>query len=109
MSVRYAAVSKTGMNDPTKRLRVIDDEATSWTTFADAKAAVVARAQILRDFLETSRCHYRVQSVSATDRYEVWFEYGPEADEEVLPFRMLLEVHPRSVLGLRAPASRRDR
>ena len=98
MSVRYAAVSKTGMNDPTKRLRAVDDQPASWATFADAKAAVVARAQILRDFLEKSQCRYRLRSVSAMDRYEVWVEYGPDAVDEALPFRMLLEVHASSVL-----------
>ena len=108
MSVRYAAVSKTGMNDPTKRLRAVDDEPASWATFADAKAAVVARTQILRDFLEESQCRYRVRSVSGADRYEVWYEYGPDADEEVLPFRMLLEVHPRSVLPFEHRRRRRD-
>ena len=104
MSVRYAVVSKTGMNDPTKHLRAVDEDPASWATFADAKAAVVARAQVLRDFLEKSHCHYQVRCVSAAERYEVWFEYGPQADRELLPFRMLLEVHPHSVLGSHARA-----
>lgn len=104
MSIRYAAVSKTGTNEPTKKLRAVDDQPASWVTFADAKAAVATRAQILRDFLEESQCRYRVRSVSGVRRYEVWFEYGPDAVNEVLPFRMLLEVSPAQHAAARAPA-----
>lgn len=92
MNVRYAAVAETGINGPAKKLRAIDDQPASWSDFADAKAATVARAHILRDFLEKSQCGYRMHSVSGAHHYEVWFEYGPDETEEVLPFRMVLQV-----------------
>jgi len=92
MRTRYAVMATTGLNDPSRRLRRIDRETTSWDTFADAKAEAVACADALREYLDSSGCRYQVHCVSRSHRYELWFEYGPSSSEQSLPFRTLIDV-----------------
>lgn len=97
MTVRYATVAMTGPNNPSRHLRSVDEDPASWDDFADAKAAVITRADVLREFLESSGCSFQTRSVSGESHYEVSFEYGPGSLEPALPFKMVLLVQKRTV------------
>lgn len=92
MRTRYAVIAMTGLNDPSKRLRNIERDVAFWDCFADAKAEAVARAVVLREYLDSSGRRYRVHSVSGPGHYEIWFEYGPGPFDPSLPFRTVLDV-----------------
>jgi hypothetical protein len=92
MTVRYAAMATHGPNDPSKPLKCADQHLPFWATFADAKAAVVARAEILRAHLASSGCQYRMHSESDDHHYEVSFEYGPASGSSVRPFKVTFRV-----------------
>lgn len=92
MSIRYAVLATTGLNDPFKKLKRTDERAVFWGAFADAKAEVITRAEAVRDYLVSSDRDYEMHSDSGDHHYEVRFEYGPASSEPALPFRMVLQV-----------------
>jgi hypothetical protein len=93
MSVRYTAMAMTGLNNPSQILQRADKHPPFWDAFADAKAAVIARAEILREFLDSSDCDYQTHSESGDHHYEVSFEYGPQSLDPSLPFRKVFHVY----------------
>jgi hypothetical protein len=93
MSIHYATVALTGLNDPSKTLKCADAHPHIWEAFADAKAALVARAEILHEHLESSRCNYRMRSESRDHHYEVSIEYGPLSSDGALPFKTVFHVY----------------
>ena len=93
MSVRYTAMAMTGLNDPSKTLKCADKHPLFWDAFADAKAAVIARAEILREYLDSSDCDYQTHSESSDHHYEVSFEYGPPSLDPTLPFKKVFHVY----------------
>ena len=93
MSVRYGTVAMTGLNDASKILKRADEHPRLWDAFADAKAALVVRAEMLRDHLDSSHCNYRMRSESGDHRYVVSIEYGPSSPDEDLPFRTVFHVY----------------
>jgi hypothetical protein len=99
MSISYATMAMTGLNDPAKALTCVDEHALVWDAFADAKAALVARAEILQDHLDSSRCSYRMRSASGDHHYEVSIEYGPSSPDHALPFRTVFHVYESTAHG----------
>jgi hypothetical protein len=93
MSIRYTAMAMTGLNDPSKILKCADKHSFFWDDFADAKAAVIARAEILREYLDSADCVYHTHSESGDHHYEVSFEYGPPSLDPTLPFRKVFHVY----------------
>jgi hypothetical protein len=93
MSVRYAAMAMTGLNDPSKILKCADEDPPFWDAFADAKAAVITRAEIVRKYLDSAACGYEMRSESGDHHYEVSFEYGPSSLDPPLPFKMVVHVY----------------
>jgi hypothetical protein len=93
MSIRYTAMALIGLNGPTQRLTRAGDHQFVWDAFADAKAEVVGRAEILREYLESSDCGYEVHSESGSYHYEVTFEYGPPSLAPALPLKVVFGVH----------------
>jgi hypothetical protein len=92
MTTRYAAMALNGLNDPSKILRRADECPPMWETFADAKAAVVVRAEMLREHLASSGCRYLMRSTSAARHFEVSIEYGPRSDRAQRPFKVAFRV-----------------
>lgn len=92
MSIRYTATAMTGLNDPSKTLKCADQDPLFWGAFAEAKAAVIARADILRKYLDSSDCDYQMHSESGDHHYEVSFEYGPQSLDPTLPFKVVFHV-----------------
>jgi hypothetical protein len=92
MSIRYATMAMTGLNDPSKTLKRADEQLHFWDAFADAKAALVARAEILHEHLDSSECSYRMRSESGDHHYEVSVEYGPLSLDRDLPFKTVFQV-----------------
>jgi ketosteroid isomerase-like protein len=92
MRTRYAAMAVNGPNDPSKALKCADQHPPSWGTFADAKAAVVVRAEMLREHLAATESRYRMHSSSGDHRYEISFEYGTKSDHEGRPFKVTFRV-----------------
>lgn len=93
MSIRYATMAMTGLNDPSKALKCADEHPHFWDAFADAKAALVARAEMLHDHLDSSKCSYRMRSESGDHYYEVSIEYGPFSPDRALPFKTVFHVY----------------
>lgn len=93
MSIRYATMAVTGLNDPSKALKCADERPHFWDAFADAKAALVTRAEILHEHLDSSRCSYRMRSESGYHHYEVSIEYGPLTPDRALPFKTVFHVY----------------
>jgi hypothetical protein len=93
MSIRYTAMAMTGLNHPSKILKCADKHPLFWDAFADAKAAVIARAEILREYLDSSDCDYQTHSESGDHHYEVSFEYGPPSLDPTLPFKKVFHVY----------------
>jgi hypothetical protein len=93
MSIRYAAMAMTGLNDPSKILKCADKHPLFWDAFADAKAAVITRAEIVREFFDSSACRYQMHSESGDHHYAVSFEYGPPSLDPTLPFKMVVHVY----------------
>ena len=93
MRNRYAAVAVTGLNAPVKALKRADKHPLSWGAFADAKAGVITRAEILHEYLDAAGCEYRMRFESGDHHYEVSFEYGPPSLEPTLPFKMVFRVY----------------
>jgi hypothetical protein len=93
MSIHYATMALTGLNDPSKALKCADEHPHFWDAFADAKAMLVARAEILHEHLESSRCNYRMRSESRDHHYEVSIEYGPLSPDGALPFKTVFHVY----------------
>jgi hypothetical protein len=93
MSIHYATMALTGLNDPSKALKCADEHPHFWDAFADAKAILVARAEILHEHLESSRCNYRMRSESRDHHYEVSIEYGPLSPDGALPFKTVFHVY----------------
>jgi hypothetical protein len=93
MSIRYTAMAMTGLNDPSKILKCADEHPLFWDAFADAKAAVIARAEILREYLDSSDCDYQTRSESGDHHYEVSFAYGPPSLDPALPFKKVFHVY----------------
>ena len=92
MNNRYATMAMTGLNDPSKTLKCADESAHYWDAFADAKAALVARAEVLHEYLDAYKCNYHVRSESSDHQYEVAIEYGPLSSDLALPFRTVFRV-----------------
>jgi hypothetical protein len=93
MSIHYATMALTGLNDPSKALKCADEHPHFWDAFADAKAILVARAEILHEHLESSRCNYRMRSESRDHHYQVSIEYGPLSPDGALPFKTVFHVY----------------
>lgn len=93
MSIRYATMASTGLNDPSKALRCADEHPHFWNAFADAKAALVARAEILHEHLDSSRSSYQMRSQSGDHHYEVSIEYGPWSPDRALPFKAVFHLY----------------
>ena len=93
MSIRYTAMAMTGLSGPTKTLECLDQQPLYLDAFADAKAAVIARAEMLREYLSSSNCNYRTHSESGDHHYEVSFEYGPPSVDGDLPFKKVFHVY----------------
>lgn len=93
----YTAMALTGLNDSARTLRRVDNRPVSRSTFAEAKADIVNRAEILRKYLDSAGCEYRMRSESGDYDYEVSFEYGPPSLDQALPFRMVFHVYRCSV------------
>lgn len=98
MSIRYAVLATTGINDPSKVLKCADESPVYWETFADAKAEVIARAEVVLDYLVSSERDYELHFESGDHHYEVWFEYGPASSGPSLPFKTALQVYKCTVL-----------
>lgn len=95
MDIRYAILTATGINDPSRTLAITHDEAPNVRdTFADAKSEVIARADALLEYLVSTDRAYAMHVESRTEHFEVMFEYGPASAEPSLPFRMVLKVSP---------------
>ena len=92
MRIRYAAMAVGGPNDSSRALRRADHRPPTWATFADAKAAVVLRSEMLREELASSGCRYRVHSTSAAHHFEIAFEYGPRSDGAQPRFKVVFRV-----------------
>jgi hypothetical protein len=92
MSIRYAVMAMTGVNDPSKMLKRAEKHPVFWDAFADAKADVVARADALREYLVSSGRDFEMHVDSGDHHYMVWFAYGPASPEPTLPFKMVLHV-----------------
>ncbi|MGY2700728.1 MULTISPECIES: hypothetical protein [unclassified Nocardioides] len=92
MRIRYAAMAVSGPSDPSRTLKRADEHPPFCWTFADAKAAVVVRAEMLRLHLASSGSRYRMRSMSADHRYEVSFEYGPGSGTGGRPFKVTFRV-----------------
>jgi hypothetical protein len=93
MSIVYATVAMTGLNDPAKALKCADKHPHYWDTFADAKAALVARAGLVYEHLDASKCRYQMRSESGDHHYEVSIEYGPRSRDSALPFKTVFHVY----------------
>jgi hypothetical protein len=93
MSIRYTARAMTGLNDVAKLLKCTDERQRFWDAFADAKAEAAARAEIVREYLESSDCDYRMRLESGDHRYAVSFEYGPRSTAPALPFKVVFDVY----------------
>jgi hypothetical protein len=100
--IRYAAMAMTGLNDPSAILKCVDDAPCVWSSFADAKGAAAARAEILHEYLDSSGCGYHVLTKSGSHHYEVAFEYGPTKLEVPLPFKMVFHVYRCAVVADRS-------
>ena len=92
MTTRYAALALNGLNGPSKVLRRADELPPTWETFADAKAAVVVRAEMLRAHLDSLGCRYLMCSTSAARHFEVSIAYGPGSDHADHPFKVTFRV-----------------
>ena len=66
VSIRYTVMAMTGLSDPTKTLECLDQQPLYWDAFADAKAAVIARADMLRDRHSTEISPSRRSSTSTS-------------------------------------------
>jgi hypothetical protein len=97
MNTRYSAGAMTGLNNTSKTLKSADKHPAFWDAFADAKAAVISRAEILREHLDSSSCDYQMHSESGDHRYAVSFEYGPRSLDPALPFKTVFHVDPCTV------------
>jgi hypothetical protein len=93
MSIRYATIAMTGLNDASKTLKCADAHPHFWDAFADAKAVVVARAEILNAHLASSQCSYRMRSESGDHHYEISVEYGSVSLDRALPFKTVFHVY----------------
>jgi hypothetical protein len=92
MNIRYAVMVLTGINDPSKMLRRAEQPSVFWETFADAKAEAVARADDLRQYLESSDRNFEMQCDSGERRFEIRFAYGPSSREPDRPWKMVFDV-----------------
>lgn len=92
MSIRYTTVAMSGLNDPSKRLSCADEHPLLWDAFADAKAAVAARVEIVHEHLDSSDCDYKMHSVSGDHHYEISFEFGPRSSDPALPFKLVFRA-----------------
>jgi hypothetical protein len=93
MSIRYATLALTGLNDPSKTLKCADEHPHFWDAFADAKAALTTRAEILHEYLDSSNCSHQMRSESGDHHYEVSIEYGPLSLDPTLPFKTIFRVY----------------
>lgn len=93
VSIRFTTEALTGLNEPSRVLKRVGEHAVVRSTFADAKADVAARAEVLREHLHSISCDYQVHSTSGARLYEVRFDYGPSSSDPNLPFRTVVRVH----------------
>lgn len=89
---RYIAMAMTGLNDPAKVVRPVDEHAVSFVSFAEAKADAVRRAEALREYFDSAGYEYRAHSESGDHHYEAWFEYGPLSPAQTLRLKMVFHV-----------------
>ncbi|SFD04637.1 hypothetical protein SAMN04487968_1275 [Nocardioides terrae] len=94
MSIHYAVMAATGVNDASKTLTNTSDDPLVCDTFAAAKEEVIARADHVLGYLVATDRNYAMSVESRDRQFEVRFEYGPASPEPDLPFQMVLEVCP---------------
>lgn len=98
----YIAVAMTGLNDPTKVLRPVDEHALLFRSFAEAKADAIRRAENLREYFDSAGYEYRARSKSGDHRYEASFEYGPLSPDQTPRLKMAFQVYRCTVAHGRA-------
>ena len=92
MSIRYAVMVLTGINDESKMLNRVRRPSVYWEAFADAKAEAVACADELREYLESTDRRFEIRLASGEQRFEVRFAYGPSSRIPELPFQTVFDV-----------------
>ena len=100
---RYIAMAMTGLNDPAKAPKPVDECALSFRSFAEAKADAVGRAEKLREHFDSAGYEYRVHSESADHYYEVAFEYGPRSADQTPRLKMVFHVYRCTVTNGEGP------